>query len=41
MLKRITLNSEHLKLIPFLFIQEDGDYNIMIDKEQILCLGSQ
>lgn len=41
MLKRITLSSDHLKLIPFLFIQEDGDYNIMIDKEQIFCLGSQ
>lgn len=41
MIKRITLTEEHLKLIPFIFIQEDGDYNVLIDNEQMFCLGSQ
>ena len=41
MVKRLTLNEEHLKLIPFFFIQEDGNYNVFIDKEQMFCLGSQ
>lgn len=41
MIKRITLTEEHLKLIPFIFIQEDGNYNILIDSGQMFCLGSQ
>ena len=30
-----------MKLIPFIFIQEDGDYNVLIDNEHMFCLGSQ
>lgn len=41
MVKKITLNEEHLKLIPFIFIQEDGDYNVLIDNKHMFCLGSQ
>ena len=35
MVKKITLTKEHLKLIPFIFVQEDDDYNIKIDNEHM------
>lgn len=41
MIKRLTLTNEHLKLIPFILLNEDGDYNVVIDKEHFFCLGSQ
>lgn len=37
---KITLNEDHLKLIPFLFIQEKGENEIIIDKQQMFSLGS-
>ena len=40
MLKKITLTKDHLKLIPFLFIQEDGNENILIEKNHLLNIGS-
>lgn len=40
MVKKITLTEEHLKLIPFLFIQEFDDEQVGIDKEIMFNLGS-
>ena len=40
MIKRITLTEEHLKLIPFLYIQDDGKYDVGIDKNIMYNLGA-
>ena len=40
MVKKITLTKDHLKLIPFFFIQENDDENVCISKEQLFNLGS-
>ncbi len=40
MIKKITLTEDHIKLIPFFFIQEFGDNEIGVTKEQLFNLGS-
>lgn len=40
MLVKITLTEDHLKLIPMLFIQEFGDDEVGITREQMFNLGS-
>lgn len=40
MIKKITLTEDHLKLIPFLFIEERGDNLITVDKTHLFSLGS-
>lgn len=40
MIKKITLNEDHLKLIPFFFIQEFDDVNVGVTKEQLFNIGS-
>lgn len=40
MVKKITLTEDHIKLIPFFFIQEFGDNEIGVTKEQLFNLGS-
>lgn len=40
MVKKITLTEDHIKLIPFFFIQEFGDNEIGVTKEQLFNIGS-
>ena len=40
MIKTIELTKEHIKLLPFLFIQVDGDNKISIDRTHLFNLGS-
>ena len=40
MVKKITLTEDHLKLIPFLFIQEFDDDKIGVSTANTYCLGS-
>lgn len=40
MVKTITLTDEHVKLLPFLFIQTEGDNKVVIDRRHLFCLGS-
>lgn len=40
MIKRLTLTKDHLKLIPFFYIQEIEDDEVTISKEQMFNLGS-
>ena len=40
MIKTLNLTQDHLKLIPFFFIQEDDDENIKIEKDHMFNLGS-
>ena len=40
MVKKITLTEDHIKLIPFFFVQEFGDNEIGVTKEQLFNLGS-
>ena len=40
MIKKITLTEDHLKLIPFFFIQEFDDNEVGVTKEQMFSLGS-
>lgn len=37
---KITLSDDHIKLIPFLFIQKEGDKVVLISKDQLFSLGS-
>lgn len=41
MIKKITLTEDHIKLIPFFYLQElDEDIVVGVSKEQMFCLGS-
>lgn len=40
MLIKIKLTEEHLKLIPFIYLQEEGDNEVKIDRTHLFCLGS-
>lgn len=40
MTKKITLTEDHLKLIPFIFLEERGDNEVVIDKTHLFSLGS-
>jgi hypothetical protein len=41
MLKKITLTEDHIKLIPFFFLQEQEDSDVVgVDRNQMFCLGS-
>lgn len=40
MTQEIKLTNDHLKLIPFLFIQEKGDDELVISRKQLFSLGS-
>ena len=41
MLMKITLTEDHIKLIPFLYLQDmEEDTIVGINKEQMFCLGS-
>lgn len=40
MIKKITLTEDHLKLIPMFFVQEFGDNQVGVTKEQLFSLGS-
>ena len=40
MVKKITLTEDHIKLIPFFFVQEFGDNEIGVTKEQLFNIGS-
>lgn len=37
---KLTLTDEHIKLIPFFFIQNEGDDRLVIDKRHLLSLGA-
>lgn len=36
----LNLTDEHIKLIPFFFIQSEGDDRLVIDKRHLLSLGA-
>lgn len=40
MLKKLTFTKDHLKLIPFIFIQENDNEDIEIKKEHMFNIGS-
>lgn len=40
MIVRLTLTEDHLKLIPFFFLEEKGDTEVSIDSNHLFCLGS-
>lgn len=40
MIKKITLTEEHLKLIPFILINEDYTDNVNINKKNMFLLGT-
>lgn len=37
---KITLTEDHIKLIPFFFVQEFGDNEVGVTKEQLFNIGS-
>lgn len=40
MIKRLELTEDHLKLIPFFFLEEEGDDRIVFDRRIMFNLGS-
>ena len=40
MIKTLTFTKDHLKLIPFLFVQEDDNEDIKIEKNHLFNIGS-
>jgi hypothetical protein len=40
MIKKIKLTEEHIKLIPFFYLQEVGDDEIVVNKKHLYELGS-
>ena len=38
--KKITFNEDHLKLIPYFFVQDEGDNLVFFDRKQLFSLGS-
>lgn len=40
MIVRLTLTEDHLKLIPFFFLQEIGDTEVSVDSKHLFLLGS-
>lgn len=40
MIKRLNLNEEHIKLIPFIFLQESDNETVFIEKRHMFSLGS-
>lgn len=37
---KLNLTEEHIRLIPFLFVQSEGDDRLVIDKRHLFCLGA-
>jgi len=40
MIKKLELTKEHIKLIPFFFLQEEGDNKIYVDRTNLYNIGS-
>lgn len=40
MIKKITLSEDHIKLLRFVFLQEEGDNKVVVDKNIMFSLGS-
>jgi hypothetical protein len=40
MKRTIKLNEDHLKLIPYFFVQDEGDNLVFFDRKQLFSLGS-